>query len=284
MSNQSKYEEVIKANIELHSKMANDYSTCEPHFRPENIHIVETKLKEIFTAVNAKKLLDLGCGTGFIIHIAKKYLEHIDGVDVTQAMMDKVDKSGNAAITLYNHDTGSFPAKSSFYDVVTGYSFLHHLYDINPTLKTAFTALKPGGKFYCDLDPNYYYWESIHQLDRNGNYDPIVKREIEMVTYKDEDIEKNFGVSKEIFNQAEFGKNINGGFREEELTAALKAAGFSQVSVFYYWFLGQASLINESWGTKEERIQYANVMDSVLKRSLPVSRNLYKYMGFVATK
>jgi len=281
---QTKYDDVIKANIALHSKMADDYSTCEPHFRPENINKVEKKLKVIFEELKAERLLDLGCGTGFIINIAKKYLKQIDGVDVTQAMMDKVDKTGSAIINLHNHDTGNFPAKPSSYDVVTGYSFLHHLYDINPTLKTAYTALKSGGKLYCDLDPNYYYWESIRKLDRSGNYDPIVKREIEMVTYKDEDIEKNFGVSKDVFNTAEFGKTITGGFKEEELIAQLKEVGFSHVTVFYYWFLGQASLINDSWGTKEERLKYADVMDSVLQRSLPVSRNLYKYMGFIATK
>ncbi|MBX9783541.1 MAG: class I SAM-dependent methyltransferase [Chitinophagaceae bacterium] len=281
---QSKYEEVITANISLHSKMADDYSTCEPHFRPENVEKVERKLSTLFREVNARKLLDLGCGTGFIINIAKKYVQHIDGVDVTQAMLHKVDLSGNAVINLHNSDTGSFPAVPGTYDIVTGYSFLHHLYDIKPTLKTAFTALKDGGKLYCDLDPNYYYWESIHQLDRNGSYDTIVKREIEMVTYKDEDIEKNFGVSKDTFNNAEFGKNIAGGFKEENLIADLKAAGFREVQILYYWFLGQASLINDTWGTKEERIKYADVMDSVLQRSLPVSRNLYKYMGFVATK
>ena len=281
---QTKYDDVVKANIALHSKMADDYSTCEPHFRPENINKVEEKLKIIFEELKAERLLDLGCGTGFIINIAKKYVKQIDGVDVTQAMMDKVDKTGSAIINLHNHDTGSFPAEPSSYDVVTGYSFLHHLYDINPTLKTAYTALKHGGKLYCDLDPNYYYWESIHKLDRKGKYDPIVKREIEMVTYKDEDIEKNFGVSKDVFNTAEFGKNIAGGFKEEELVTQLKEVGFSHVTVFYYWFLGQASLINDSWGTKEERLKYADVMDSVLQRSLPVSRNLYKYMGFIATK
>ena len=105
-----------------------------------------------------------------------------------------------------------------------------------------------------------------------------------MVTYKDEDIEKNFGVSKDVFNTAEFGKNIAGGFKEEELVGQLKEVGFNDITVFYYWFLGQASLINDSWGTKEERLKYADVMDSVLQRSLPVSRNLYKYMGFIATK
>jgi ubiquinone/menaquinone biosynthesis C-methylase UbiE len=284
MTDPNKYQEVIEANIALHSKMADAYSSCEPHFRPENIQKVETRLKKVIDEAGSNRLLDLGCGTGFMINIAKKYVQHIDGVDVTQAMMDKVDKSGKASIKLHNHDTGTFPATAGAYDVVTGYSFLHHLYDIVPTVQTAYKALKAGGKLYCDLDPNYYYWESIHKLDRTGEYDPIVKREIEMVTYKDEDIEKNFGVSKDIFNAAEFGKNIAGGFREDELTGQLKAAGFKKVEIFYYWFLGQASLINDSWGTREERIRYADVMDAILQRSLPVSRNLYKYMGFIATK
>ena len=147
MTDSNKYDEVIKANIALHSKMADDYSTCEPHFRPENVRKVEDKLKRIIEDVNGKRMLDLGCGTGFMINIGKKYLKHIDGVDVTQAMMDKVDRSGNATIELHNHDTGSFPASPGAYDVVTGYSFLHHLYDINPTLQTAYNALKPGARY-----------------------------------------------------------------------------------------------------------------------------------------
>ena len=278
-------EQTIQANIVLHSKMADEYSTCEPHFRPENIYKVEEKIKNLAELTNAKKLLDLGCGTGFVINIAKKYVEEIDGVDVTQAMMDKVDLSGSATIRLHNHDTGTFPVEKNTYDLVTGYSFLHHLYDIKPTLQTAFNALKGGGALFIDLDPNYYFWESINNLSREGNYDSIVKREIEMVTYKDEDIEKNFGVSKEIFNQAEFGKNIKGGFKEEDLKALLSSIGFTKIDIFYYWYLGQASMLNDSTnGTKEERIRNADQMDKILQQSLPLSRNLYKYLGFVAFK
>jgi ubiquinone/menaquinone biosynthesis C-methylase UbiE len=278
------YDKVIAANIALHSKMSDDYSTCEPHFRPENVTAVEQKLKSVIESVHAKSLLDLGCGTGFIINIAKKYVAEIDGVDVTQAMMDKVDQSGNASITLHNCDTGSFKAKPGYYDVVTAYSFLHHLYDIIPTLQTAYLALKDGGKFYADLDPNYHFWEGVHQLDRQGAYDPIVKREIEMVTYKDEDIEKNFGVEKEIFNAAEYGKNIKGGFKGEELVALLKETGFKKVELFYHWFIGQGALINDENYTKETRFDDAGKMNLFLQKAMPLSRNLFKYIGFIAQK
>lgn len=278
------YQKVIEANIALHSKMSGDYSTCEPHFRPENIRKVENILKPIIDAVQAKKMLDLGCGTGFMINIGKKYVSEIHGVDVTQAMMDRVDKSGNAKIELYNHDTGSFPTVAGAYDLVTAYSFLHHLYDAKPTLQTAANALRKGGKFYADLDPNFYFWDSINHLKRHGKYDEIISREIEMVTYKDEDIEKNFGVEKDVFNQAEFGKNIKGGFKEEELVASLKEVGFTDVQFFYHWFVGQGKLINDEQIEKEKRFEHADVMHEYLLKAMPLTRHLFKYVGFIATK
>ena len=278
------YQKVIDANIAIYNTISKHYNTCEPHYRPENISQVENKLKTIFKETGATKMLDLGCGTGFLINIAKKHLPYIDGVDVTPAMLEKVDKSGSAEINLYTSDTGTFAVKEANYDVVTAYSFLHHLYDIKPTCATAFKALKKGGKFYNDLDPNFYYWEQINKLEREGNYHPIVKREIEMVTYKDEDIEKEFGVSKDDFNHAEFGKNIAGGFKEEMLRETLLAVGFSKVEIFYYWFLGQASIVNNPDSPKDENLKYAAVMDKTLQSVLPLSRHLYKYLGFVATK
>lgn len=278
------YQKVIDANIAIYNTISNHYDTCEPHYRPENVAQVENKLKTIFEETKATRMLDLGCGTGFLINIAKKYLPFIDGVDVTPAMLEKVDKSGNSEINLYTSDTGTFDVKEGQYDVVTAYSFLHHLYDIKPTCLTAFKALKKGGKFYNDLDPNFYYWEQINKLEREGEYHPIVKREIEMVTYKDEDIEKQFGVSKDDFNHAEFGKNIAGGFKEELLRDTLFSVGFSKVDIFYFWFLGQASVINNPNSPKEENLKSAELMDSTLQSVLPLSRHLYKYIGFVATK
>lgn len=278
------YRKVVDANIAIHKTLAEHYETCEPHFRPENIAVVESRLKTAFDKTDAKKMLDLGCGTGFMINIAKKYLTHIDGVDVSDDMMNRVDKTGNAQIRLFNHDTGSFPVEESKYDVITGYSFLHHLYDIEPTLKIAYKGLKPGGILYCDLDPNFYYWEGIGNLNREKEYGAIVNREIEMVTYKDEDIQKTFGVSKDLFNHAEYNKNIGGGFKEEFITDVLIRNGFKEVVFFYYWFIGQANLINSDLYTKDEGMQKAALVKQALDNVMPLSRNLFKYIGFYATK
>lgn len=276
--------EVIQANIEYHSKMSEFYNAHQPHYRPENVGSVARTIKDIVAATNATRLADFGCGTGFIIDIAKHYVDHITGVDVTSAMIDRVDKQGRAVIELINDDTESVSLKPESYDIVTAYALLHHLHDIVPTLRSAYQCLRKGGMLYADLEPNYYFWSSINQLDRDGNYDPIVKREIESVTYKDEEVERMYGVKRKVANLAEFGKDIIGGFKEEELTKHLRDAGFCEVKLNYHWFIGEAAIINNADIPKEERFANAKTIDTLLQKALPISKCLYKYLGFIATK
>jgi ubiquinone/menaquinone biosynthesis C-methylase UbiE len=280
----AEYEQVLAANVALHSRMAKDYNTVEPHFRPENVARVEERLRAACErAGEAKRMLDLGCGTGFMIQIAKKFVAEIDGVDATASMLAVVDRSGPAQIRLFEGDTGSYPLEESRYDVATAYSFLHHLYDIRPTLAAAHRALRPGGVFYSDLDPNYYFWEAIKDLDPAANYDPIVSREIGAVTAKDEEIAGKFGVSKEVFNQAEYGKAITGGFKEEELSRELRAAGFTDIRMHYYWFVGQGAIVNAPGVDAATGQREARLVEGLLDRALPLSRTLFKYVGFTAT-
>lgn len=277
-------QEVIQANIAVHSKAAATYATSEPHFRPENIAIVEARLRAVVEATHAKSLLDLGCGTGFMIAIAKKMVGRVVGVDVTRAMLDQVDQSGPAKIELHEHDTGTFEPEPGAFDVVTAYSFLHHLFDIEPTLRVAAKALKPGGQFYADLDPNAHFWQAVTKLDPNANYDRLVTREIEALTHNDEEIAQKYGLGDTVIKDAEYGKTATGGFEEEKLRAQLLAAGFAKVEIRYYWFLGQAVVVNEEGLAPEVQRANAARMDAVLQRTLPLSRSLYKYIGFVATK
>lgn len=278
------YKNVISANIEVHSKMADSYNQVEPHFRPESV----ARVRQIITDINSKNkitsALDLGCGTGFMINILKDFADEITGVDVTKAMLDKVDTSGTANINVIEHDTGSVELTPESYDIATAYTFLDHLFDMKPTLETAFKSLKKGGYFYADLSPNFYFWKQIKELDRNGSYDPIVEREIKAVNQKDEEIEKDFGVNKEIFTIAEYGKHVKGGLVEEELNSLLQEVGFEKIDFVYHWFLGQAQLINDDSIEREQRLSQAQTFHNILTKSLPVSRSLFKYVGFIAQK
>ena len=112
----------------------------------------------------------------------------------------------------------------------------------------------------------------------------ILQREINAVLKKDEEIEEQFGVKKEIFTAAEHQKHVKGGLVEEEINDLLLNIGFIKVEFIYHWYVGQAQLINDESIYKEKRFEHANVMHEYLTRSLPLSRNLFKYIGFIATK
>jgi ubiquinone/menaquinone biosynthesis C-methylase UbiE len=280
----SEYEEVIAANIEVHSKLAADYSHAEPHFKPENRAKVRRKIEAIVPAGRKGRMLDLGCGTGFMIGICRDLFSEIHGVDVTQAMLDQVDKSGPAKIQLFKHDTGTYKENAGTYDVVTAYSFLHHLFDIGPTLETAFRALKPGGVFFCDLDPNYDFWNSLSALDPKDTMAELVKIEMEKVKFQEHEQAVQLGVKPETLGKAEYGKSIRGGFQGRELEAQLRKIGFSSVQVNYEWFLGEGQVIHAPGIGIEEGLKRSQIVNDALKLSMPLSRCLFKYLGFVARK
>ena len=278
------YLAAIQANIAVHSVMANDYNTIEPHFRPESIQRVIEHIEKLKAENNFEKVLDLGCGTGFMINILKPFAKEIKGVDVTQAMMDKVDTSGPAKIELVNSDTGSVELKEGYYELATAYTFLDHLYDMRPTFENCFKSLKRGGIFYADLSPNASFWDQIKDLDKTRTYDPIIEREIKAVMAKDEEIESQFGVKKEVFAQAEFQKHVEGGLREEKVRKQLEEVGFTNIEFIYHWYIGQAQLVNDTSLAEDVRFSHAKTMHEYLLKSMPLSKHLFKYIGFIARK
>jgi len=275
---------VLDANIAVHSRLAAEYDATEPHFRPENVAKVDAELRRLVERTNALSLLDLGCGTGFMINIAAKHVQRVVGVDATQAMLDRVSVRGPARIELHCADTGAFNFDAGSFEIVTAYSFLHHLYDIAPTLRTAYRALRPGGVFYADLDPNFYFWQAVGRLDPDGAYHAVLAREVAAVLHKDEEIQQRFDIARDLFNDAEYGKNRLGGFREEELRAALQAVGFSEIEVLYHWFPGQAQVIHDPLYSRHDGIRHAEICEAALRRLLPLTRHLFKYLRILAVK
>jgi ubiquinone/menaquinone biosynthesis C-methylase UbiE len=274
----------IEANIIVHSTMADEYNLKEPHFRPESIERVTRIIEKIYSETNFENALDLGCGTGFMIDILKERAKKIVGVDVTQEMLNKVNLTGQAEISLLNSDTGTAVLPENYFDIATAYTFLDHLYDMKPTFINTYKSLKKGGVFYADLSPNFYFWQAIKSLDFSKDYDSVLQREIDAVLRKDEEIEIEFGIDKEVFSMAEHQKHKLGGLNEITLKEDLINCGFSKVEFIYHWFVGQAELINNADIPMNERKTTADYMHNYLTRSLPLSRHLFKYIGFIATK
>lgn len=270
-------QKVIHANIRYHEALAPNYDSTQPHYKPENVGRVEKVLADLSMKTGGDSLLDLGCGTGFIINIAKKYFKHVTGVDITPSMLERVDKSGGQ-IELYQCDTGEIPLEANQFDVCTAYGFLHHLYDLRPTLQEAYRCLKPGGIFFSGQDPNYYYWWLMNSLKGNSSLEGIVRREFHSVVSVDEDIAANNELQPEDVALAEFQKVVKGGFDVDKISDLMKDIGFQSIHPHYEWFLGQGKVIHQQ--SQED----SNIIENFLRETLPASKHLFKYVSFFAQK
>lgn len=277
---------VTEANIKLHSSLASVYKKEEPQYRPENVKNVRAILDSLFKQTNASQLLDVGCGAGFMIDIAKQFpLQKICGVDITDAMVGQIDKSGGVPIEIKMGDiTEKIPFESESFEVATAYSVLSHLFSFGGLFKEVCRCLKPGGVFYTDLDPNYYFWNSLSKVPTEGTHHPYIQREISNTLNNDALLSQKFGIQQEVYNIAEFQKTTSGGMKEELVTEIFREAGFSRVDCIYHWFVGAAVINNDLEIQVGERQKLITEIDNYLQSTLPISRGLFKYISFRAWK
>lgn len=274
--------DVVRSNIEVHTRMAEAYDREEPHFRPENRAKVQGNLLRISERVGTRRMLDVGCGTGFVISLLVDTFDEIHGIDPTEAMLERVDtSSGN--VTLHRGVAESLPFADDSFDLVTAYSVFHHLADHRPALAEAARVLRSGGVLYVDLEPNRAFWRAIDAVEgehrsRVPELDEIVAREVRAVLHIEDDVRDRFAIEPDVFRSAEYIKSHLGGFEPEEIEADALAAGFDTCQTTYEWFLGQATLMHGSSPAD------AATVEAHLRRLLPVSAPLFKYLRFEVVK
>ena len=278
-------EEALEANIYVHAFLANagEYQKS-PHFRPENQAKVRGILKRLMTVQpvsgsSTSKVIDFGCGTGFMIDLMKDLFVEIHGVDITLDMMKHVDlSSGN--IHLHESLAESTSFADDHFDFATAYSFMDHLFDYKDFLREAFRVVKPGGTFYSDLNPNRAFIAAMARAENGTGFTvtPLVEREIQGALHNGAHYQQHFGMDGTLLEKAEPIKSLDKGFDAEEVLVTARSIGFTDCRVEYEWFLGQAKIMHEQ---TQER---AEIVDEYLNSVLPVSSQLYKYLRFIFIK
>lgn len=274
--------EIVQSNIEVHTRMADAYQREEPHYRPENQAKVKANLLRVAERTGTGRMLDIGCGAGFVIDLLRDTFDEIHGIDATRAMLDRIDTS-SGTITLHEGVAESLPFEDESFDLVTAYSVFHHLEDHRPVLAEAYRVLRPDGVLYVDLEPNRAFWNAIEAAEqthagRVEDLDEIVAREIRAVRHIEEDIHERFGIEPDVFRSAEFIKANLGGFDPDEFERDAAAAGFSGCETTYEWFLGQGQLMH---GVSFDAAATTEVH---LRKLLPLTAMLFKYLRFEVTK
>jgi len=266
--------QVKKANIEYHARIADEYESTQPHFGSDNI----SRLEETIFLLGKKSrgqgvVLDVGCGTGFLMKIAKRYFGEVYGVDITEGMIKRIPKSKSLLPVLA--DSEKLPFKDASFDACISYSFLHHLRQIGPSLREIHRVLKPGGVYFNDQDFNRDYFELSESIA-----DGTERNRLQLKTRKME--QKNTSVKYAIplatTQLAEFQEMKKGGFKAKELEAIVRRAGFRKVMVRPRWFIGEARV------RRDRGADLATQIEAYLLWLYPVSSGFFKYLTFTAIK
>ena len=273
----------LAANIHVHGHLANtgEYQKSV-HFRPENQRKVRAILQRLASAhpdAKSGRIVDFGCGTGFVIDLVHDLFAEVYGVDITQDMMKHVDRH-DGTVRLVECLAEQTPFPDNHFEFATAYSFMDHLFSYQEFLAEVYRVLKPGGVFYSDLNPNRAFILNMERVAHSGELElnPIVQREIQGALHNGSHYAANYGLNATVLEDAEPIKTRDKGFDAHEVLQAGRDLGFSSCRVEYEWFLGQAKVMH---GASPED---AEIIDQYLKMVLPVSDSLYKYLRFVFKK
>lgn len=279
-------EDVLKANQIVHSSLleTGEYLRS-PHFRPENQARVSEILAELADRTPSRRadrrLLDIGCGTGFVLSLALPFFDELHGIDITSEMLEAVDTS-SGRITVKTAQAEKIPYEDLSFDMVTAYSFLDHLLDYKPVFDEAHRVLRSGGIFYSDLNPSRHFALMLNGIEESQEgvltLPQSIVRELEGVLHNGGYYADNFGIDAATLQLAEPIKTDQLGFDADEVCAYASSIGFSEVRCEYAWFLGQSQLSNS-----ESSIEIDSV-EAYLQMLLPATRDLFKYLRFVFTK
>ncbi len=127
---------------ERYSTIAEDpYRNC---FKYSRYHLDKWLNKFIPADGNGKKMLDLGCGTGYHLAQYRQRGYELTGVDGSEDMLNEARKI-NPEIDFYQGDVENVPLPDASFDYVVCIEVLRYLPDINPCLREIARVLKPGG-------------------------------------------------------------------------------------------------------------------------------------------
>jgi 2-polyprenyl-6-hydroxyphenyl methylase / 3-demethylubiquinone-9 3-methyltransferase len=193
------YSENQKINLDVYNELGENWYTATDD--PVALLRAESRLTAPWivsqisnkTTTSTTKILDLGCGAGFLSNELAKEGFKVTGFDLSQESLTVAKNHDSTKTVQYIQGNANLlPFEDASFDVICCMDFLEHVEDINPILKEVSRVLKPGGKFF------------FHTFNRNPLSRFVVIHLVELIlkkTPKNLHIYKLFIKPKEL-NQA----------------------------------------------------------------------------------
>ncbi len=137
------------------------------------------QFKALFSDLNGKSVLDLGCGYGWHCKYAVECgAKHVLGIDLSEKMIHEAKEKNNDPKIVYQVcglDDYDYPEDS--FDCVISNLVLHYIADIDAIFKKIYLTLKTGGVFLLNIEHPVFTaglnQDWIYDLNRKPQYWPV---------------------------------------------------------------------------------------------------------------
>lgn len=124
---------------------------------------------------NSLDILDAGCGTGLVGFMLRERARRLDGVDMSQPMLDRAKEKGVYDTLVCGDMIELLNGSVESYDAIVSAATLIHFADLTPVFQSAASALRINGKFVFtvfpnDKDPAGYSVDHLDGLAQGGCY------------------------------------------------------------------------------------------------------------------
>jgi ubiquinone/menaquinone biosynthesis C-methylase UbiE len=160
---------VLKVNEVFHDVEGSAYAGVHPEiFKGEASRWDELARSEVAPRRHPMRVMDVGCGTGFVAERVAPVLTGEDTLvcaDLSQAMLDACrrmlgDNRFACRFEFVKLDGQTLGLPDGSCDVLTMNSVLHHLPDSGAAMREIGRILKPGGCFIVAHEPNRRFYAS----------------------------------------------------------------------------------------------------------------------------
>lgn len=121
-------------------------------------------MNKYLTSFNKPKVLEVGCGTGFVLEgIAKVSPSYI--LSGTELYLEglRFARSRSPQINFFQADARDLPFKEQ-YDAIGAFDVVEHIEEDIDTLNSCYRSLKPGGFLFLSVPQHMWLWSYQDEL------------------------------------------------------------------------------------------------------------------------
>src|SRR5688500_18786373 len=120
------------------------------------------KILKLFEKTSDKKVLDVGCATGYLGKKIKELGNQVIGIDISQKAVTKAKKVLNDAVVV-DLNNQKLPFKDQDFDYIIASEVIEHLFDGGSFLHEIHRVLKSNGTLIITT-PNISFWQHRYNL------------------------------------------------------------------------------------------------------------------------